>query len=194
MRKWASMLTLLLLAGGELFAQQIATVTSSGPFSLRGATVDPGQGAPNFPAIPGDTIKAVSALTTVTFSDGSVITMDQGSEGRVEFSAGQPIFRLLAGRAQYRFQTATAIGLADRSQRVTPQTLSGVLTPVALQPRLRTPDNGQGGNGQGGNGQGGNGQGDNGQGDNGQGCSDHGLSHALRGGKPVSPHHPCDPD
>jgi hypothetical protein len=54
---------------------QVATVTSYTPFTLRGAAI-PGQGVPMWPVLAGDTVKAGNALTNMTFPDGSVLTLD----------------------------------------------------------------------------------------------------------------------
>lgn len=113
------------LAG--LSAQQIATVTSTAPFTVRGASVNPTQGVPTFPVMAGDTIQAGNAPTVVAFPDGSVVTLDPNSQGRVEVINGRPVFRLTSGRATYTLTTLTSVGLSELNNAVTPAQLIGVL-------------------------------------------------------------------
>lgn len=127
MRTAIAFSSLVLLTAALASAQQVATVTSSAPFTLRGAGVNPGQGVPTFPVMPSDAIKAGNALTIVTFRDGTAVTLDPGSEGSVEVVGGRPVFRLLSGRAEYRLQSLTALGLAQLDQPVTPTQTAGVL-------------------------------------------------------------------
>ena len=108
-------------------AQQIATVTSTAPFTLRGASVNPTQGVPTFPIMAGDTIQAGNAPTVIAFPDGSMVTLDPNSQGRVEVINGRPVFRLTSGRAEYTLANLTAVGLAELNNTVTPTQLTGVL-------------------------------------------------------------------
>ena len=79
MRKFACVLTAILAAVPMLCAQgQVATVTSTAPFQLRGANVTTDQGVPSWPVMPGDAIKAGSAPVIITYADGSSIILDPG--------------------------------------------------------------------------------------------------------------------
>ncbi len=107
---------------------QVATVTSSAPFTLRGAGITPGQGVPTWPVLAGDVVKAGNTLTIVTFSDGSVVTLAPGSEGKIDIVNGKPVFQLLGGTARYSLKSTMAVQLMEASQTVTPTALLGTLT------------------------------------------------------------------
>jgi hypothetical protein len=124
-----SAVALMLLAAAVASAQnQVATVTSSAPFTLRGATVMPGQGVPTWPILPGDELKAGNALTIVSFPDGSVLTLSPGSDAKIDFANGRPVFQLLCGKADHVLKSASAVELMAGSQVITPKAISGVLT------------------------------------------------------------------
>src|SRR5947209_3737096 len=78
---------------------QVATVNSASAFTLRGAPVNPGLGVPSWPVLAGDTLKAGTLPVTVTFSDGSTIILNPGSEATLDFSGQTPVFRLIKGAA-----------------------------------------------------------------------------------------------
>jgi len=119
----------ILLAATVAFAQnQVATITSSDPFYLRGATITPGQGVPTWPGLAGDDVKAGNALTIVTFSDGSVVTLSPGSEGKIDLVNGKPEFKLLHGSADYSLKSTSAVELVACDRKVNPKALAGVLT------------------------------------------------------------------
>jgi|HubBroStandDraft_1064217.scaffolds.fasta_scaffold94505_2 hypothetical protein len=113
---------------------QVATVTSSTPFTLRGAAVTPGQGVPMWPILAGDTVKAGSALTITTFPDGSVLTLDPESEARIEFANGKPVFQLLKGVARFSLKSISAVQLEAGNKIVTPKDLTGTLTLGGIRP------------------------------------------------------------
>jgi len=112
---------------GAWAQSQVATVTSSGPFQLRGASVTPGQGVPSWPAMPGDEIKAESTPVTVTFADGSAIILAPGSSAKIDMSGQTPIFQLLSGSTQYSLKTISAVKLLEINKVVTPAGMTGVL-------------------------------------------------------------------
>jgi hypothetical protein len=107
---------------------QVATVTSSAPFTLRGAGITPGQGVPTWPVLAGDVVKAGNTLTIVTFPDGSVVTLAPGSEGKIDIVNGKPVFQLLGGTARYSLKSTMAVQLMEASQTVAPTALLGTLT------------------------------------------------------------------
>jgi hypothetical protein len=107
---------------------QVATVTSSAPFTLRGAAVTPGQGVPMWPVLAGDTLKAGSALTIVTFPDGSVLTLDPGAQAKVDLVGGKPQFQLLSGVARYSLKSTSSVDLLAANQTVTPKNTVGTMT------------------------------------------------------------------
>src|ERR1035438_9878724 len=101
MRNFVCVLTALLASVSLMFAQgQLATVTSTAPFQLRGATVTTDQGVPSWPVMPGDAIKAGSAPVIVSFLDGSTVTLQPGSSARVTASGETPSFLLECGAAR----------------------------------------------------------------------------------------------
>lgn len=113
-------------AGLAAWAQtQVGTITSSAPFRLRGAAVTPGEGVPSWPLLPGDTVKAGEALTILTFSDGSVVSLEPGTEGNVDLSAGTPLFQLANGTVTYSLKTRTAVKLLSGDRTVNPSALTG---------------------------------------------------------------------
>jgi hypothetical protein len=124
----------LMLACGVLTAAvvwgqiQVATVTSSAPFTLRGAVVTPGQGVPIWPILAGDTVKAGNALAIMTFPDGSVLTLDPASEARIDFVKGKPVFQLLVGVARFSLKSTSAVQLESSNTTRKPKDLTGTLT------------------------------------------------------------------
>jgi hypothetical protein len=119
-----SVLTAAVMSGQS----QIATVTSSAPFTLRGAAVTPGQGVPTWPILAGDTVKSGSALTITTFADGSVLTLDPASEARIDFVNGRPVFQLLSGVARFSLKSTSAVQLEASNKTRKPKELTGILT------------------------------------------------------------------
>lgn len=105
----------------------VATVTSSGPFELRGAHVTPGLGVPSWPGLVGDTIKAGNAPVTVTFPDRSTIILNPASSARLDLSGQTPVFQLTSGLASYSLKTFTAVKLMAATKVVTPSNLIGSL-------------------------------------------------------------------
>ena len=72
-------------------ATQIATITSDGPFQLRGASIATGQGVPSWPAIPNDIIQVGQTPLTVTFLDGSTTILSPGAKAKLDLSDKTPV-------------------------------------------------------------------------------------------------------
>ena len=124
MRKFACVLTAILAAVPMLCAQgQVATVTSTAPFQLRGANVTTDQGVPSWPVMPGDAIKAGSAPVIITYADGSSIILDPGSSAKITISGQTPTFQLECGTARYSLSALSAVKL---NGPVSPPKLTGV--------------------------------------------------------------------
>src|ERR1700680_3007335 len=104
---------------------QVATVSSSSSFTLRGASITTGQGVPDWPVLAGDTIKAGNSPVVVTFPDGSTITLDPGAEATVSLSGQTPVFRLVKGSAHYALKSLTSVQIISGSQGVTLTSVSG---------------------------------------------------------------------
>src|ERR1700716_4087255 len=112
MRKSLSSACVGLLMVAAVWTQgQIATVTSSAPFTLRGAEITPGQGVAMWPVMAGDTVEAGNSLTIVTFPDGSVATLNPSAQAKVDLVNGKPVFQLLKGTATYSLKSNTAVQL-----------------------------------------------------------------------------------
>jgi hypothetical protein len=125
-RKLVCVLTALLAAVTLMCAQsQVATVTSTAPFQLRGANVTTDQGVPSWPVMPGDAIKAGSAPLVTTFADGSSVILDPGSSAKISISGYTPTFQLECGTARYTLSALSAVKVNDP---VSPPKLSGVYT------------------------------------------------------------------
>jgi hypothetical protein len=128
MRKIMSVVAMVLLAVTARAQTQVATVTSSAAFTLRGAGITPGQGIPMWPVLAGDNITAGNAMAIVTYPDGSVITLTPGSEGRIDLVNGQPSFQLLSDTAHYSVKSKNAVALFVLNHMVDVTSLSGTLT------------------------------------------------------------------
>jgi hypothetical protein len=108
------------------FAQtQLATITSSGPFELRGAKVATGGGVPSWPVLAGDVIKTGMYPATVTFPDGSFIVIAPGSEARVALLNQVPVFQLNACAIHYSLKTPGSVQLQVGNVPVSPADLIG---------------------------------------------------------------------
>lgn len=124
MRKLVCVWTALFAAVTLMYAQgQVATVTSTAPFQLRGATVTTDQGVTSWPVMPGDAIKAGSAPVVITFASGSSVILDPGSSAKVTVSGQTPAFVLECGNARYSLSALSAVKLNDP---VSPAKLTGV--------------------------------------------------------------------
>jgi hypothetical protein len=128
MKNIASVACTVFLAVAARAQTQVATVTSSAPFTLRDAGITPGQGVPMWPVLAGDVVKAGNTLAIVTFPDGSVVMLAPGSEGKIDFVNGKRVFQLLGGTARYSLKSTVAVQLMEASQTVTPTDLLGTLT------------------------------------------------------------------
>ncbi len=115
----------VLMTAAALAQSQVATVTSSSPFTLRGAKVNTGQGVPQWPVLAGDSVKAGNTPVIVTFPDGSTITLDPGTEATVSFSGKTPVFHLVKGSASYSLKTLTSVQIISGNQTVTVADLTG---------------------------------------------------------------------
>jgi hypothetical protein len=126
MRTVLGVLTVVLASLGSASPQdQIATVTSTSKFHLRGASITPAQGVPTWPVLAGDSVKSGTAQTIVTYSDGSTLVLDPGSVATVEAANGTPVFRLLRGSASYSLRSLTSVELLATDQRVNVSKLNG---------------------------------------------------------------------
>jgi hypothetical protein len=106
---------------------QVATVTSTATFELRGANVTPGQGVPTWPVMAGDEIKSAGGSVTISFPDGSSVILDPGSSAKVDMSGQTPQFQLTSGSAHYALKSASAVKLAALGKPVASTHLSGIV-------------------------------------------------------------------
>jgi hypothetical protein len=83
---------------------QLGTVTSTTPFELRGAHVNPAPGVPNWPVVAGDALQAGDAPLMLTLPDGSTVIVAP----RVRVTLGEmsngPLIRLESGSLHYSLQ------------------------------------------------------------------------------------------
>jgi hypothetical protein len=118
----------IVLMAATVWAQtQVATVTSSTAFTLRGAAITPGQGVPMWPVLAGDDVTAGNAITIVTFPDGSVITLAPGAAGKFGLVNGQPSFELAGGTAHYSLKSKKAVVMIVGGQTVALTNETGTL-------------------------------------------------------------------
>jgi hypothetical protein len=115
---------------------QIATVSSPSAFTLRGAPVNPGLGVPSWPVLAGDTIKSGNSPVTITFSDGSTITLNSGAEATLDLSGQIPVFRLTKGSASYNLKTLTSVQVMSGNQSFTISTQTGTLSKAGAHTAL----------------------------------------------------------
>ncbi len=117
---------LLFALVGLMFGQgtKVATATSSQPFTLHGETVNP-SGVPSWPVMAGDEIVAGSAPVTLTFSDGSRISLAPGSKAKLEEAGGKVVFRLLVGEAAYDLKQLNSVTLFAFDKMVKPAGFRG---------------------------------------------------------------------
>jgi len=119
---------LVFMTGAAWAQTEVATVTSSATFTLRGAGITPGQGIPMWPVLAGDHVVAGSAMTILTFPEGSVITLAPVAEGKLDFVNGQPTFELLSGKARYSLKSKAAVVVIVNGQILALASLTGGLT------------------------------------------------------------------
>lgn len=132
MCKLVCVLTALLAAVTLMCAQgQVATVTSTAPFQLRGANVTTDQGVPSWPVMPGDAIQAGSAPVVISFAGGSSVTQEPGSSARITISGQTPMFHLECGAARYSLSALSAVKLNDP---VSPSKLASVYSITCNKP------------------------------------------------------------
>ena len=93
------MVLALLLTGLAYGAPPVATVSSTGTFALRGATVK-ADGVPSWPMMAGDEISTTTAVAVIQFLDGSRVTLEGGSMARVDKTASGMSIRLSSGSMQ----------------------------------------------------------------------------------------------
>ena len=132
MRKLVCVLTALLAAVPMMCGEgQVATVTSTAPFQLRGASVTTDQGVPSWPVMPGDAIQAGTAPVVTTFAGGSSVILDPGSSAKITISGQTPTFQLECGTARYTLSALSAVKLNDP---VSPPKLTGVYSITCNKP------------------------------------------------------------
>ncbi len=126
MRRVFITLILAVVFAGLVLAQgtKVATATSTQPFTLNGETVNPG-GVPSWPVMAGAEVVAGSTPLTLTFSDGSRISLAPGSKAKVEMVNGKAVFRLLSGEAAYDLKQLDSVTLYALDSGVKPPGLNG---------------------------------------------------------------------
>ncbi len=86
--------------------QPIATISTSAPLVINGVSV-PVAGIPTWPLAAGDEIVTGSSPASITFHDGSVVTVSKDSKAKV----GKSSVDLLTGTAAYKLGSAKGLDL-----------------------------------------------------------------------------------
>lgn len=113
-------LTIAVFTGAAFGQASIATVTSSGPFELRAAAVDP-KGVPSWPVLSGDNIATLSHSATVKFRDGSRVVLAAKSRARIEQGNQGPVFCLFDGAVAFTPAKTTRVTV---SKNTTPEAIT----------------------------------------------------------------------
>jgi ferric-dicitrate binding protein FerR (iron transport regulator) len=128
MSKSKNLMALLLVSAAAASAQkEVARVTASASFMLRGALITPGQGVTVWPVLAGDDVTAGTSPTSVTFPDGSALTLAPASEAKVDFVNGKPVFQLISGNAPYSLKSTSSVQLMVGAKTTTVEGLTGTL-------------------------------------------------------------------
>lgn len=113
-----------------------ATVTSSEPFTLRGAVV-PVAGVSAWPLLAGDELSSGASTASVKFKDGSTAILGQNSSARFEDRDGRQVFRLLSGTMDVKPAAATRVSFFSQSQPLA--TRAGRVSTAAVRPAAGPP-------------------------------------------------------
>jgi len=126
MFKFLKAVSLVLVFAITAVAQsQVATLTSESSFTLRGAQVSTGEGVPSWPVLDGNVIRAGTSNLTVTFPDGSTVTLAPGSEARLQMVDGKPVLNLQSGAMHYSLKELNSVKLISGNSPLTPTNLVG---------------------------------------------------------------------
>ncbi len=109
---------------------QLATVTATTPFTLRGAVVTPSQGVPMWPILPGDGLTSGTSPSVVTFPDGSALVLAHESKAKIDLLNGRPVFQLISGNAHYSLKSLSTVQLMAGAKIEIPKALTGTLKVV----------------------------------------------------------------
>jgi hypothetical protein len=123
-------------------SSEVAIVTSTAPFQLRGVSVATNEGVPSWPVMSGDIIQAGNAPVMLVFGDRSSIILDPETSARVELSGQTPVFRLVCGGAYYSLKGFTALKLMAQNDPFIASQLTGAYSVCNGRPASgwRTPD------------------------------------------------------
>ena len=128
MKKYMLMVLALTFLANAVPAQtQIASAGSSGPFELRGASVNSEAGVPSWPLIAGDEIVTGDSPVIVTFPDGSTVTIGVGSKATMEMSGQTPALDLTSGSLQFALKSRSSMTILQYGQVISPKGLTGEL-------------------------------------------------------------------
>jgi len=99
-RRFGALTLALSIPAAALAQTPLGTVTSSSPFELRGASINPAPGVPNWPAVSGDSMQSGNTPLTLTLSDGSTITFAPRTRITLGGTDNGPVVRLESNSAQ----------------------------------------------------------------------------------------------
>jgi hypothetical protein len=112
-------LAMAMLLGSVYAAPPVATASSAEPFQLRGARV-PTAGVPSWPLMAGDEIATENAAATITFRDGSRVTLARNSRAKLEQQGDNTLLRLLDGSMRYLVSRGSGLRLASQGRLLNP--------------------------------------------------------------------------
>ncbi|HEY2594653.1 MAG TPA: hypothetical protein VGK33_12210, partial [Chloroflexota bacterium] len=107
---------------------QLGTVTSTSPFELRNANINPASGVPNWPVVSGDEFRAGNTPLTLTLSDGSTVILAPHTTGTLIDVSNVPMVRLVSGLAHYTLQRdPSEVTFYCRDEKTPITSLTGVI-------------------------------------------------------------------
>ena len=102
----------LILFSAALFADSpVASVSSSEPFSLRGAEVQV-HGVPSWPVFAGDVIVAGKAPAMLKFGCGSLVRLNPGTEAHVSIDGSKVTVHIAKGDLTYKLSKGCPLMIA----------------------------------------------------------------------------------
>src|SRR5580765_7623653 len=124
-RRFVAVALALSIPVAALAQTQLGTVTSSSPFELRGANINPAPGVPNWPVVSGDTFQAGNTPLTLTLSDGSAVVFAPRTRVTLGVTSNGPMVRLESGSVQSTLQRGPSeinFDCKDEKTSITSQT------------------------------------------------------------------------
>jgi len=121
--------------GSALALAPVGTVTSSSAFELSGSAVNIA-GVPAWPILAGDSVTAGSSFLTISFRDGSRVTLAPGSRLKIDSSGSSA--NLTGGSMQFLLASGSGLRIFQSSDPVLGRSgsISTGSSPTGLKPEL----------------------------------------------------------